>query len=233
MSKEQVFSICGMCTVRCPIMTEVEKGEVSFIQGNPYASGIEGSICARGAAGLVLLKDKERPQAPLIRKGQRGEGKWRAVSWNNALDYAEQPSLKPYKSPDRPPEGRYRLTFGRCAVHTQGHTVNNPMLFEQMPENMLWIHSQEAEKLGISNGDVVEVSNGRYSGRMKAKITDMIHPKAVFIVHGFGHTLPVETKAYGKGVADHKLMPHGLDIWDSAGGAVALQEHFVAVTKAG
>ncbi|MFO8031517.1 MAG: hypothetical protein R6U22_03140, partial [Desulfohalobiaceae bacterium] len=50
MAKKQVYSICGMCTVRCPIMTEVENGEVSFVQGNPHASGMEGSICARGAA---------------------------------------------------------------------------------------------------------------------------------------------------------------------------------------
>jgi hypothetical protein len=43
-------------------------------------------------------------------------------------------SLKPYEPPRRPPEGQFRITFGRCAVNTQGHTVNNPLLHEQMPE---------------------------------------------------------------------------------------------------
>jgi len=50
-------------------------------------------------------------------------------------------------------------------------------------------------------------------------------------VHGFGHRLPVETLALGKGVADNELMPGGLEIWDPAGGALALQEHFVSVRK--
>ena len=53
------------------------------------------------------------------------------------------------------------------------------------------------------------------------------------MVHGFGHTLPVESRAFGKGVADNALMPKGLGMWDKAGGAIALQEHFVSVRKVG
>ena len=62
-------------------------------------------------------------------------------------------------------------------------------------------------------------------------MTDLIHPDAVFMVHGFGHTLPVESRACGQGVADNALMPGGLALWDQAGGAMALQEHFVTVGK--
>ncbi len=76
-----------MCTVRCPIEAQVENGICSFLQGNPHAAGIEGSICARGAAGLALIHDDERPQYPVIRAGERGEGKWRRVSWDEALDH--------------------------------------------------------------------------------------------------------------------------------------------------
>jgi thiosulfate reductase/polysulfide reductase chain A len=52
------------------------------------------------------------------------------------------------------------------------------------------------------------------------------------MIHGFGHKLPVESRAFGKGVADHELMTGGLDKWDPAGGAVAMQEHFVTIRKA-
>jgi thiosulfate reductase/polysulfide reductase chain A len=51
------------------------------------------------------------------------------------------------------------------------------------------------------------------------------------MVHGFGHTLPVESRALGKGVSDNALMAGGLDLWDPAGGGVAMQEHFVTVKK--
>jgi thiosulfate reductase / polysulfide reductase chain A len=148
------------------------------------------------------------------------------------LESQNIPSLLPYASPEKPKEGSYRLTFGRCGVHTQGHTVNNPLLFEQMPENVLWINSAEAEKLGISDGDTVRASNGGYSETIKARVADEIHPEAVFVVHGFGHQLPVESRAIGKGLADNKFMPNGNSIYDKAGGAVAFQEHFVSVKKA-
>jgi len=142
------------------------------------------------------------------------------------------PSLKPYETPERAPEGRYRLTFGRCSLHTQGHTVNNPQLHELMPENVLWIHRREAEKLGVEEGDRVEVRRNGHAEQIRAKVTELIHPEAVFVVHGFGHRLPPESRAFGKGLADNRFMQGTLDRWDPAGGGLALQESFVTVRKA-
>ena len=122
------------------------------------------------------------------------------------------------------------MSFGRVGLHTQGHTVNNPLLFAQMPENELWINAAEAEKRGIDDGALVEVRNGAFAGRLKARVTEGIHPETVFMVHGFGHTLPVESRARGRGVADNELMPQGIANWDKGGGGVSMQEHFVSVT---
>ena len=141
------------------------------------------------------------------------------------------PSLKPYVSPEKPAGEKFRITFGRCGVHTQGHTVNNPLLFGQMPENTLWINKIAAAAMGIADGQEVEVSSNGYAGRIKAFVTEFIHPEAVFMVHGFGHVLPVESRALGRGVADHMLMPGGIEKWDPAGGGIAMQEHFVTVRK--
>jgi thiosulfate reductase / polysulfide reductase chain A len=66
------------------------------------------------------------------------------------LEKSGIPSLASDVPPPRPPEGCFRLTFGRCAVHNQVYTVNNPMLFEIMPENVLWINAGIAQKMGIS-----------------------------------------------------------------------------------
>jgi thiosulfate reductase/polysulfide reductase chain A len=76
-----------MCTVRCPIQVEVEDGVVKWIEGNPQDPGMAGRLCAKGSAGVAMLYDYERPQHPLIREGQRGEGKWKEVTWDEALDY--------------------------------------------------------------------------------------------------------------------------------------------------
>ncbi|MFV0350109.1 MAG: molybdopterin-dependent oxidoreductase [Halodesulfovibrio sp.] len=183
------------------------------------------------AKGFVELVD-----APVVREVESfptPSGKLEMVSgkWSKAgID-----SLKPYASPAHPPKDMFRIAFGRVGVHTQGHTVNNPLLNEQMSENVAWIHESRAKELGIADGDMVEVfSAGTNSsaGTMRAFVTECIHPEALFMVHGFGHKLPVESRAIGKGVADQELMPGGLEVWDRSGGGLSLQEHFVGIRKA-
>ena len=88
--KESVFSICGMCTVRCPIKVDAEDGVVKWIEGNPNDPGMAGRLCAKGSAGLAMLYDYERPQNPMIRQGKRGEGKWKKATWDEALDYISE-----------------------------------------------------------------------------------------------------------------------------------------------
>src|SRR5512137_1998935 len=83
----EVYSLCFMCSVRCPIKVTTEHGQVRWIEGSPHVPGIEGSLCPRGAAGIALLNDSERLQTPLLRTGSRGSGSWREASWDEALDF--------------------------------------------------------------------------------------------------------------------------------------------------
>ncbi|MCG8336820.1 MAG: molybdopterin-dependent oxidoreductase [Proteobacteria bacterium] len=84
---KSVYSICSMCTVRCPIKVNVKNGVVDWIEGNPNDAGMAGRLCAKGSAGISMLYDYERPRRPLLREGKRGEGNWREVGWDEALDY--------------------------------------------------------------------------------------------------------------------------------------------------
>ncbi len=151
---------------------------------------------------------------------------------NPRWEAAQISSLKPYEPRKRPESGRFRLTVGRCALHSQGHTINNPRLFSQMPENALWINTAAAQSLGVSDGDSVVVSANGTSAKITAKVTEHIHPEAVFMIHGFGRSIPAESRAFRKGVADNSLMAGGLNLWDAAGGGIAFQEHFISVKKA-
>ena len=85
--EQSVFSLCFMCSIRCPIEVLAKDGQVRWIEGNPHVPGMEGSLCPRGAAGINMLYDNERLQSPMIREGERGSDKWRKVSWDEALDY--------------------------------------------------------------------------------------------------------------------------------------------------
>lgn len=90
MQEEAVYSLCFMCSIRCPIKVTVADGQVQFIEGNPHVKGVEGSLCPRGAAGISLVNDDQRVQAPMIRSGPRGSGEWRRVSWEEAYDYVAE-----------------------------------------------------------------------------------------------------------------------------------------------
>ena len=78
--KRTVYSMCGMCAVRCPMEVTVEDGRVAWLQGNTHDKAIGASLCAKGAAGIAFEHDDQRPQTPLIRTGPRGGGQWRRAS---------------------------------------------------------------------------------------------------------------------------------------------------------
>jgi thiosulfate reductase/polysulfide reductase chain A len=144
-------------------------------------------------------------------------------------------SFKPYERPQKPDAGHYRLAFGRSPVHTHGRTQNNPVLSEIMPENQLWLNADEADRMGIANGDLVRVtsSDGSHSGTINAYVTEFIHPESVFMVHGFGRKVPWQTRGYNKGLGDYRFETGLLDVYDPVGGANSLMECFVKVEKAG
>ena len=140
-------------------------------------------------------------------------------------------SLVPFVPPATMAGDRFRLLFGRPATLTHGQSANNPLLAELFPDNPVMIHPQRAAELGIASGDQVEVSNGGYAAVMRAEVSDWIHPDAVFMLHGFGRTVPRLSRAYGKGVADQRLQVGMLNEFDPAGGGSAMTETVVRLRK--
>lgn len=152
-------------------------------------------------------------------------GKIELVS--SLLEKAGFPSFPPYEPPAPPPPGHFRLMVGRCAVHTHVSTQNNPLLNELVPTNVLWINDRQAAALGITDGSWVEViSPLGTSARLRAKVTEFIHPEAVFMLHGFGKTVPAQTRAYQQGASDALLQEN---ISDMIGGSPALDHTVVQV----
>jgi thiosulfate reductase / polysulfide reductase chain A len=145
---------------------------------------------------------------------------------SSLLEAAGFPSFPPYEAVPRPEGDTFRLVVGRVAVHTHVSTQNNPYLNELFPENTLWIHKTRAAALGIVDGQPVQVGSGSGSGVLKAFVTDLIHPEAVFMVHGFGHEAVLATRCYNKGVSDSVLQNN---ISDRVGGSPALHDTFVTV----
>ncbi|HET9010445.1 MAG TPA: molybdopterin-dependent oxidoreductase [Gemmatimonadaceae bacterium] len=81
-------SICFNCESACGILAYVDKDALTVrkIEGNPLHPGSRGRTCAKGVVTPNQLDDPDRILYPLKRDGARGSGKWRQVSWNDALD---------------------------------------------------------------------------------------------------------------------------------------------------
>lgn len=85
-----VPSLCEMCVWRCGLLARVEDGRVVKLDGNPASSHSLGKLCARGQSGLMNTYDEDRVLYPLIRVGERGGGRFRKASWDEALDLVAQ-----------------------------------------------------------------------------------------------------------------------------------------------
>jgi thiosulfate reductase/polysulfide reductase chain A len=113
-----------------------------------------------------------------------------------------------YKRPAVPPDGSFRLLFGRSPVHSFSRTQSNPILHEMMAENEIWVNASVAARLGLESGSVVRLRNqdGVLSDRVRVKATERIRPDCVYMVHGFGHTSRHLTRALRKGASDAQLI---------------------------
>jgi thiosulfate reductase/polysulfide reductase chain A len=148
---------------------------------------------------------------------------------SSLLEDAGFPSFPPYESPSKPadPDKQFRLVVGRTALHTHISTQNVPYLNELMYENVLWINREKASSLGIQEGAAVEVASACGKGRIKAFVTDLIHPEAVFMAHGFGHEAKRAARSYNRGLSDAVLQEN---VYDKVGGSPAYHDTFVTVT---
>ncbi len=84
--REPVPTACALCASRCPAIGYVEKGYLVKIEGQPNSIRTQGTLCAKGQAGVNQMYDPDRILQPLRRTGKRGEGKWQKISWDAALE---------------------------------------------------------------------------------------------------------------------------------------------------
>ncbi len=82
-----VPTICFNCESACGLMAYVDKDsfEIRKLEGNPVHPGSRGRNCAKGPATHNQIYDPERILYPLKRVGERGAGKWKRITWEEAL----------------------------------------------------------------------------------------------------------------------------------------------------
>ena len=86
-SREKVVrTVCHGCHSLCGVLVTVKDGRAVKIEGDPEHPFSQGMMCPKGFAYTQLVYHPDRLKYPLKRVGERGEGKWQRLSWDEALD---------------------------------------------------------------------------------------------------------------------------------------------------
>ncbi len=148
--------------------------------------------------------------------------------YSAALESSGFDPMPVYTHHEEPPEGFYRLNYGRAPMHTFSRTANNPNLTELMDENCVWINPKVAKEWAISNDQYIWLQNqdGIVSDfPVRVRVTERIRWDSVYMVHGFGHTQKQMKRCYGKGAGDTQLMTKILT--DPVMGGTGMRGNFV------
>jgi thiosulfate reductase/polysulfide reductase chain A len=82
----EVATLCEMCVNKCAAIARVEKGVVTKLEPNPMFPKSKNMLCPRGNAGIQALYDPDRLKSPMVRVGEKGEGKFKKVTWEEAYE---------------------------------------------------------------------------------------------------------------------------------------------------
>ncbi len=132
-----------------------------------------------------------------------------------------------------PGEGEFRLIGGKQAIHTHTQTANIPALMEITKKyglERIWMNADVAEKMGIADGDEVELSSETHTGRTRVKVTQRIEPTSIYLPSHYGCSVPEQKTAYQVGLRQMDFVPFHIE--PGYGGTMS-QETIVTVKKVG
>lgn len=69
----------------CSLLVAVENNKIAKIKGDPEGFLNRGYVCPKGLASPDRLTHPDRLKHPLKRIGNRGEGKWKRITWAEAI----------------------------------------------------------------------------------------------------------------------------------------------------
>ncbi len=88
-SQEQVIpTYCAMCgpTAGCGLYAFVKEDQLLRVAGMAESPRNRGGVCPKGLASPQWLYAPERLKTPLLRIGERGEGKFFPITWEEAIE---------------------------------------------------------------------------------------------------------------------------------------------------
>jgi anaerobic selenocysteine-containing dehydrogenase len=132
-----ILSVRGACPHDCPdtcsLVTTVENGIATRVQGNPAHPHTDGVLCAKVSKYTERTYHPERILTPLKRTGPKGSGQFTPVGWDEALgDIAQRLQAIAARAPEAILPYSYAGTMGMV----QGESMDR-RFFHQLGASLL------------------------------------------------------------------------------------------------
>jgi len=145
------------------------------------------------------------------------------------------PDYIPLDAGEPKADNEFYLLSAKCAITETALSQDNAYLMEEHIDGLgltkLWINANKASKLGIKDGDTIRIwsESTDAEGLIKAKVSEGVHPSAVFAFVGFGHKAKMMAVARGKeGINVNEFIPDRMELLS---GAAACQEGLVKIER--
>jgi anaerobic selenocysteine-containing dehydrogenase len=143
------------CPDTCALVTTVEGGIATKVQGNPAHPQTGGVLCNKVSRYTERTYHPERLLTPLKRSGAKGSGQFESVSWNDALtDIASK--LKPIAA--RNPEAIVPYSYAGTMGLVQGEAMAG-RFFNRLGASLL-------DRTICSSAGTEGLTQSRYEGRV-------------------------------------------------------------------
>jgi anaerobic selenocysteine-containing dehydrogenase len=86
-SRKDILTFCHICPTHCSRKVTVENGRIVEVERD-MESGYPSEWCSFTRTKILkeVCDHPDRLRTPLMRAGEKGENKWKRISWDEALD---------------------------------------------------------------------------------------------------------------------------------------------------
>ena len=86
--ERKIPTFCSLCgpSMACGLNCYVRNGRLVRVEGMKEAPNSQGKLCPKAFASMQWLYSPQRLKHPLKRVGEKGEGKFERITWDEAID---------------------------------------------------------------------------------------------------------------------------------------------------
>lgn len=155
---QQFKAVCRMCHGGCGTIVEMVDGVIKRVLGDKANPINKGALCSKaGIASVEQLYHPERVNYPLMRVGERGEGKWKRVTWDEATTHIAQ-RLNAIKTK----YGAEAVAFGRGTGVNNTHIVSRLANLFGTPNVTAIAYFCYGPRVAVSK----VTASGKYAGKL-------------------------------------------------------------------